>query len=453
MAVEARSKPRGRLDGRDRWALLIVAIASLLVGVIHVPQHQQLSPLDEYVYTDYLSKMPQQLMVRQGEMTGDYARAVVACRPPRMLPEKPPKDCTYASVDLDVPDGALVMGGKTSADIYTPLYFLSTWAVSEPLRLVGVDDPLTRGRLAGSLWLALAACVLLITMRRLRVGRRAAVGTTLLMVGSIPAYWASTYVTTDAPSLLAGAGVLYALVSHLQGGLARRWFVLLAVLVTLAKFQNLTIVAVAALVMMLTAWVDQSVARSGRRLRPADVLAWLKDWRVVTALAAPAAAMLAQFVWLAIHAAAAVSDSPDQGVDSSPTLALILGDVRSFFPGALNQGVSDPEGSFVGTIVWITGSVAVAGVGGLLLASRRRSFDEILAISTLAGAVLAPLALALVVVGYSGTYIPPTARYGLVLVPAYFTCAALLSRSKQWTASLLLVLGALVYGMSLTIPG
>jgi hypothetical protein len=432
MAVEARSKPRGRLDGRDRWALLIVAIASLLVGVIHVPQHQQLSPLDEYVYTDYLSKMPQQLMVRQGEMTGDYARAVVACRPPRMLPEKPPKDCTYASVDLDVPDGALVMGGKTSADIYTPLYFLSTWAVSEPLRLVGVDDPLTRGRLAGSLWLALAACVLLITMRRLRVGRRAAVGTTLLMVGSIPAYWASTYVTTDAPSLLAGAGVLYALVSHLQGGLARRWFVLLAVLVTLAKFQNLTIVAVAALVMMLTAWVD---------------------WRVVTALAAPAAAMLAQFVWLAIHAAAAVSDSPDQGVDSSPTLALILGDVRSFFPGALNQGVSDPEGSFVGTIVWITGSVAVAGVGGLLLASRRRSFDEILAISTLAGAVLAPLALALVVVGYSGTYIPPTARYGLVLVPAYFTCAALLSRSKQWTASLLLVLGALVYGMSLTIPG
>lgn len=448
-----RRRTHAGLDGRDRVALLIVVLASLLIGVVHVPQHDRLSPYDEYVYSDYLSKVPQQLTVKQGERTGEYARSVVACRPPRMVNEKPPPDnCRYSTVPNLDNDEAWVLGGKTSADFYTPLYFVTTWAVSEPLRLVGVDDPLTRGRLAGALWLALAAGVLLLTLRRLGVGRRGAVGAVLLMVGSTPAYWANTFVTTDGPTLLIGAGVLWALVSVMQGGLARRWFVLLAVVATLTKFQNLSVIALASFVLMLTAWTELSASRA-EASRRSGIVAWFKDSRVVTALVAPMVAVAAQLVWLVLHKAMAIGDPPVQGIDTAPTIKLILGDAMSFFPGALGLTVTDPEGDFTSLIIWVTVAVAVAGVGGMLLASRRGSFEETLAISTLLAAVIAPLALALVVVAYSGAYIPSTVRYGMVLVPIFFACAALLSRSKRLSSTILLALGVLVYGLSLTIPG
>ena len=434
-------------------ALLIVAVASLLVGLVHVPQHDRMSPYDEYVYTDYLAKVPHQLTVKKGEMTGEYARSVVACRPPRMVNEKPPPpNCTYSSVENTDVDEAWVLGGKTSADFYTPIYFLATRAVSEPLRLVGVSDPMTRGRLAGSLWLALAAGVLLLTLRKLGIGRRAAVGTVLMMVGSTPAYWANTYVTTDGPTLLAGAGVLWTMVSLLRGGLSRRWFVLLAVVITLVKFQNLSVVALASLVLLLTAWSELAASRE-HRPRWADATAWLKDRRVVAAIAAPVVAVIAQLAWLTVHAAMTLGDPPEQGVNMSPTIKLVLGDAMSFFPGALQLRVEDPEGDFTTLIIWLTVAVAVAGVVGLLLTSRRGSFDEALAISTLAAAVIAPLALLLVVVAYSGAYIPSTLRYGIVLVPAFFTCAALLSRHKKGGSTVFLILGVLIYSLSLTIPG
>ena len=203
----------------SRWLPpVLLVIASLLVGVVHVPQHESLSPIDEYVYVDYFDKVLDQGVVRHGEEVGDFARRELGCRGLRILLPVPDDRCTTAESILS-DDSRFPMGGLTSADIYTPLYFAVTRVLAQPLLWTGlVDSPTQAGRLIGTLWLAAAALVFFFALRRLRLGEWAAAGITLLIVGSLPAYWFTTYLSADAPTLLAGAGILLLGLRFVQGG-------------------------------------------------------------------------------------------------------------------------------------------------------------------------------------------------------------------------------------------
>ena len=116
----------------------------------NVVQQKQISPFDEYVYLDYLSKVPTQGFVRSGEETGDLARQEISCRGVQ----------TYGlygtSCDIGAasPDETFPYSGQTGADIYTPAYFAVTWVLAQPLVWTGVSL-LDAGRLVGAVWLFL----------------------------------------------------------------------------------------------------------------------------------------------------------------------------------------------------------------------------------------------------------------------------------------------------------
>ena len=212
----AVADPRGpRRVARIDWIFgALLVIASLLVGIVQVGDHRAISPIDEYVYIDYLAKVPSQGIVRGGEHTGDYARESLACRGVRLIGQYLASLCRTADSS---PDSAFPTAGTNSADIYTPIYFAVTWVLAQPFQWLGVHDLTDAGRLTGWIWLAAAAVLLYLSLRRLKVGPLLSFGLGMLMVGSLPAMWSNTYVSTDAPALLAGAAMLWGILRFEDG--------------------------------------------------------------------------------------------------------------------------------------------------------------------------------------------------------------------------------------------
>ncbi|WP_350347319.1 glycosyltransferase family 39 protein [Agromyces sp. G08B096] len=414
---------------------MLLVVASLLVGIVHVPQHQSLSPIDEYVYVDYYDKVLQQGVVREGEEVGDYARRELGCRGLRILLPVPDDRCTTASTILD-DDSRFPMGGITSADIYTPLYFAITRALAEPLILTGlIDSPTQAGRFMGALWLAGAALLLYLALRRLRVSPWIGGGATLLVVGSLPAYWYTTYLSTDAPTMLAGALLLYLAIRFVQGASAGWWLVGAAPVVVWLKFQNFAAVGAIALALLFLA-LSRAVGAGGWR-------EFRRDRRTLVALGMVLSAVSAQLLWLGIRSMLSLHIYSDQGTAQPLTGDTLLGLVFRYLVGA-GQGVGGPAGAAIlvsGIATW----VGVVGVVGLAAVSRSSSSSASLAYGTLAMAlVLGPL-LAVMVKVTTGDYFPLPERYGLSLYPLFVACATLLVRERRASSVVLAGLGAVSY--------
>ena len=134
----------------DVVACLLIVVASIAVVVVHVPKHDTVSPIDEYVYIDYYAKVLDQGIVHRGEETGEYAREYLACHGVRAIGDYPEALCPTEGKGRDA---AYPNAGATSAGLYTPLYFAITRVLAQPLVWFGVE--LTdAGRAVGGLWLA-----------------------------------------------------------------------------------------------------------------------------------------------------------------------------------------------------------------------------------------------------------------------------------------------------------
>ncbi|MGC5169250.1 hypothetical protein ACLQ2Q_01220 [Microbacterium sp. DT81.1] len=433
----------------DTTICLLLVVAAMVLAVWQVPKHTAVSPIDEYVYIDYLAKVPTQFVVQRGEDTGQYARLYLSCHGVRAIGLYPQSMCTdWQPSDVD----RMPQAGKTTADIYTPLYFAATWLMAQPLRLVGVEDLTTAGRLAGWTWLAAAAVLLYLSLRRLRVHPVVAGGLGLLLVGSLPAYWSNTYVSTDATALLAGSLMLFGVTMLLRPGAGRgaRWlFVLFALLVTLAKMQNLMAVVAAAMVLVILAAGAAFRRERGRRLHT-----FVRDHHVHTAVLAFLVALAGQAAWLVIRNAIALESGAYEGAPSPLTATALLREMFKFFPG-VSVGALDPEDVGVAAIVASTVMtwVIVAGVLGLLAVARRGSTDEALALSSFVVALLAAPFLALASTVLSGYYVDLVARYGMSLLPFFLACAGVLFTRSIWTRSLAPAVGVLSYGAMLSLTG
>lgn len=412
------------------WVLCgLLILASLVVGLVHVPQHDSISPIDEYVYIDYLAKVPTEGVVHRGEETGDYAREYFACNGVRTYIGPQPALCDASNFDVDA---SFPFNGKTSADLYAPLYFDATWVLAQPLQWAGVSDLTAAGRYTGWIWLAAALVLLYATLRRLKVGRFLGFGLGLLVAGSLPAYWSHTYISTDATALPAGALMLFLAVYFLQ---TRRHGWLLpaaAVLVTLCKLQNLMAVGAVALLLVLSAAAD-AFARAdlglGQKIR-----LWSRNALAHVGLLTAAAALVAQVGWTVVRFLIAVGPAPDQLVAQPIGWRAMLSEVFKFFPGAI-QGAVAPDflGVYAIVIASLGSSLIAAGVLGLIATGHPRSFGVFLAVSALSVALVAGPALAVANLATSGFYFPLPARYGLALVPMFVGCTALLFSSKRWT--------------------
>ena len=446
--VERRQRWATRSRAVDWAVYLLLTLASIGLVLVHVPQHTTVSPIDEYVYIDYLAKVPTNGIVREGEETGSYARQYLSCHGVRTIGYYPEEMCSnpQASQEARLPNG-----GYTSADLYTPLYFGATWVMAQPLEFLGVDDLTTAGRYTGWTWLAGAGIFLYVALRRLKVPAPVGAGVALLMVGSLPAYWSNTYISTDASALFAGALMFFA-ATGLINPTRRRiiLFIIFAVVVALLKLQNLMAVGAAALfVLIYTASVAaRSLGRWQGRLGR-----FLRDRRTLTAIAALVAAVLAQGIWVVTRSILAVGEFPDQGVSAPFGKMAFLREMLSFFPG-VSIGALDPKSFGIWAVLAysLLAWVIVAGVLGLLASSRRGSVSEALGIASFVVALVAAPALAIANIAVSGYYFVLPARYGMSLIPFFLACAALLFGRKAWIGYLIPVLGVISYAAVLAIP-
>ncbi|RLP75993.1 hypothetical protein D9V32_07495 [Mycetocola tolaasinivorans] len=336
-------------------AFLLLAASVAFVGV-NAAKHQALSPIDEYVYIDYLAKVSSQPAVAAGEATGAFAREYLDCHGVQFALEPRPEFCGtgLAGSDTDYP-----FGGANTADLYTPIYFAVTRVLAQPIMMIGGLDLVAAGRLVGSLWLGAAAILLAATLRRMGASRLLSVCAPLLLVGSLPLWWATTFVTTDATAPLAGAAMAYATVRWLQTGRAGWLLPAIATVVTLAKLQNLMAVAACALAIIVLALRREG----GPTLKRAVPI-------VATMLVLP---VVGQGLWSVLRPRATEPLSGAQGITQPFTPDALVREVLRFF-GSYTSSGRDPllfnaPGYAVATLL---GWVIIAGLLGVLIRDGRR---------------------------------------------------------------------------------
>ena len=441
--TDSRRRSRG-----DLLAMLVVVLASFVFTADQVAEHEMMSPIDEYQYVGYYASVADEGIVRQGTPMPLYAKRYMVCNGVRAIPEmgvnpdgcRDPKSINYP------------IAGGTTADLYTPLYFLSIRALAQPLIWADVDF-VDAGRAAGGFWLALGAVFLYLAMRRMRTSLPVALGLSLVLVGSLPAYWSTTYISTDATAFASGAIAAWLTMRALQ---RVRWSLVLlpvaAAVFTLFKLQNLIGFVVAAAVLVLAALVDagkdqsQDRAGIGARLR-----AFLTDRRVLSAVAIGVLSVVAQGAWLAIRAALAVGPQPELGLVvplEGRHLVLELGNLLPLMAqGATSPYMTGPASLpdyAVGTLL------AIGGAAGLAMSKGVPAILRIVGFATVLVAILAAPALAIAIGVMEGVYIPIPNRYATSLFPwALLSAALLIDTRRPWSRYAVLALGAVTWSLSL----
>ncbi len=424
----------------DVLAMLALILASFVFTSEQVAEHDMMSPIDEYQYVGYYAKVADAGIVRRGEEMPRFARRYMNCHGVRQIPEMPQNPAACAEPD----SVAYPLGGGTTADLYTPLYFGATRALAQPLIWAGVDF-VSAGRAAGGFWLALGAVLLYLAMRRGRTPAPMAVGLGLVMVGSLAAYWSSTYISTDATALPAGALAALITMRALDG--KRGSLVLLpvaAVVATLFKFQNLIGFVAAAFVLLLVAGLAAARSDGGvaSRLR-----AFITDRRTLSALAVVVASAAAQAGWMALRSALAVGPQVAFGFGAPLEGTHLLIELGNFLP-AIGGGALSPyvTGATSLPVYTVATALAIGGAVGLTMSKGVSAEHRIVGFSTVVVAVLAAPALAFALALLNGTYVPHPSRYAMSLVPLALLSAALLVDSRRrWAQYAMLALGVVTW--------
>lgn len=439
------------ISRRHRWAdlaiCLLILVASLGFSAKHVSGHREISPFDEYVYIDYFARVLDDGFVRQGDKTDDFARRYISCHPNRAYGPWKPGLCPQHKPR---PDRAYPFAGATTAGLYTPLFFLSTRLMAQPLVWAGMDL-VQAGRYAAGMWLAIGGMLLFGALRRMRVRRPVALGATLMMVGSLAAYWGNTYLSTDATALAAGAGMLFVVLGYLRRPSRSTALAVVAVaaLASALKIQNLEAVVVGSGMLMMLAALEQVHAEGAALER---VRQFLRDSRTRLGIVSMVVGVAVQVVWLVIRALLSLGPDPDLGAGTPFHFPLdAVRDMLQFLPGVAGAGIYGPEvGDWSVISVQILSLVIVGGVIGVGLGRRVTTEERSLGVSVLFAAVVAGPALSFATMVLNHVYVPLPTRYGASILPGMIACAAVLvpGRSRLVRFGFLAV-GLVVYGIGL----
>lgn len=400
---------------RRRWSLVLLLIIAMpyfaTVTLIHT---EALSPVDEWVYVDYLRKLPSQGMVHEGELVGLETLRQLACDGVSPFgPIGPP-------CGSELPVDEFPNEGLTSAAPYTPIYFAMTRAVGDALAVLPGVDQTAGWRLTGTLWAA-AAIVALYALARdrgVRHGPILAVG--IAFVASPFSWWTYSYVSTDAPGFALGA-LLLLLALRVRSCIAARWWMLgIAALAVAIKLTNLLGVALATLLLLVDAALS---ARRRAEVRPPLVAALFPVGGLALGLAL-------QSGWLQFVAATAVSDErADQGIGVPLTLAELFLQVVHFLPAGLT---ASPITAYVPPFAYAPlGWLTVAGVLAAAATARSiRADSTALVVATVIGALSAAPLLAVTIQVFTGGYFQLPPRYAATLLPAFLLVTALVLRQR-----------------------
>lgn len=413
-------------------AVVLVTLALGTSGAVTLFHGDDLSPIDEWVYVDYLYKLPEQGIVLKGDPIGDEALEIMACD--GVTPYGP----MGGECGSDYEYGDFPFGGITSADAYTPIYFVTTRVVGDGIRLVTGVDEVTGWRLTGPLWLAVSMLVLTLLFKTWRLPSAATIAIGLAFIGSPFSYWTYSYVSTDAPAFLFGTLLLYLTTRYLRGEVRGWWLIAVGVLATLIKLTNVLGVGLAALIILIHVLAETWQGRRSSDVPRAGVVAR----RLGTAVAMSTAAVTSQAIWLAINAATARTNLvAEQGISTQLSGQELLSQVANFLPGTItanvniagSTGYALPIPGYATTpLSWL----CIAGVLGAFFYLRGRSeTNSVVVAVVIAAATFAPLlAVALQLATNSYFSLPP--RYGASILPGFLLLAGLIVKNR-WVTWLL----------------
>lgn len=442
---------------RRFWVpIVLVLVAVGYAGYVTVQHSDAMSPVDEWVYTDYLDKLPAQGWLQQGEAIGDDALGRMACD--GVFPYGPMGPQCGANYD---DESKFPFGGITSADPYTPIYFAITRFVGDAIHFVTGADQLTGWRLTGALWLAASMVMFWVLLRQWRVPPVAVLGLGLAVIASPFAWWTYTYVSTDAPSFLLGAALLF-LAARIAHGQSRPWWLIgLAVLAVLFKVTNILGVGLAVLY-LLVAWLCELWIDRRRRSRVGipEALATSefskpgsRVW-LIAGIGTAVAAIATQFAWLRLHAAFASGDGAQQGISVPLDVQELVAQITNFLPGTITANVNIAgstgfalpiPGFAVAPLSWVTIAGVIAAFWTLRGVTARTPLVVAVAI---AAAFFAP-ALAVALYVMTGSYFPLPPRYGAPILAGMLlaTGTVLNNRWAHWI--LVGYAGALLVAMTI----
>lgn len=412
----------------DKMMVLLVVIALSFPTAITLWHSQETSPIDEWVFVDYTSKVFEQGYVREGERVGNYTVDLMACH--GVLPGSTFGTCGADDSNYE----ALPYTGLTAAAAYTPIYFFATRILGLPFQLLGAD-PLTAWRLTGGIWLALGIAVFVSLLRAWGVSNRRIFPLALLIIASPFVWWAHTFVSTDAPAILVGASILLLATKMRQSDVNPWWFLPIAVIAVALKVTNLVSVGLAVLYLLVTFVFDFVKGRENLqsvKVKPGQV------WKTpVIAIFGAIVAVGVQVIWAKFIAATAVSaERVDQGISIQLTPKELALQVVNFIPSVLSYSAFSGHGK---DFIWVPLSwIPIAGVIGSFFLIKKWNEKSYLVVAILvSGLAMAPL-LAIAVQIAQGAYFQLSPRYGASLIPAFMLTVAFILRNKAARGVLLI---------------
>lgn len=410
-------------------ALVLAALIMVLsVGLRH---NGMASPIDEWVYLDYLFKMPGDLIMVRGEQIGLRGLEMMSCEgvTPYGAMGAP------CGSDYEAQRSSYPYGGLTSADGYTPLYFVLTWLLGKGIQLATGLGDVQAFRLTGFFWLAASLVVFYLLARAMKVHKIAILAIGLVFVATPFAWWTYTYVSTDAPSFLFGALLLWGAVRYLQGNGSPWWMIAVSALAVLFKVTNILAVGVVALLFLIIAVTNLVQARRGR-LEAGQARSPLRLLLIASLMVI--ASLVLEYVWLQIRSAIAVGPPPYVDILNRPSLREMGLDMQvlNFLPGTLisNVSVTGGGGAFAYTIppvlVVPASWLCIAGVVGWLLIRKTGVLENSLAWTVGVSATLFAPLLVLAMVSLEGIHIQLPPRYGASVLPGFLLAIGIMMTSK-----------------------
>ncbi|MEP7762944.1 hypothetical protein [Sanguibacter sp. 25GB23B1] len=424
-----------------QWTLVSLGFV-LLAGVLaakYIPAHPAMSRADEWVYIDAVDKASHGEITRMGALIDEYSLELISCRGIELFgPMGSP--CEGPIVQSEYP----YEGGRTSADIHSPVYFFITaWTAKLIMPVLDISDLLTGARLTGAIWLGLGLAATVALARNLGASRTASAAVAFMLLGSTMVRWTNTYVTPDAFNILAGALLALAAVKYVRSEW-RAWpLLVLSGIAVAIKAQNLFAVGLAALVLLVIAvvrWRDESV--DSKRM-------------IGVGLGAGVIAVVVQAGYLKLREVWAIGEVPiiDAVLTVDPWTAysqttvfmegIILGPDQGWLPGLNAAATTGALPSIMPIHVsWLL-------IGGLIAASlfvrNLTLIQSVFARSTLFALLFGAPLLYVVLFFVNGQTFALPQRYGVVLLPAFAVVTAIVA-DRRWVAWGLLAIGVATYG-------
>jgi hypothetical protein len=375
--------------------------------------------------------MPGDLIMLRGEQIGVRGLELMSCEGVKPYGAMGPAcGSDYEAQRSDYP-----YRGLTSADGYTPLYFVLTWLLGKGIQFVTGLEDVQAFRLTGFFWLAASVVVFYLLARAMKVHKFAILAVGLVFIATPFAWWTYTYVSTDAPSFLFGVVLLWGAVRYLQGAGSPWWIIAVAGVAVLFKVTNILSVGVVALLFLFIAATDLVQSRRGR-LEEGQSRSPLKLLLVAALMVVASLAL--EYVWLTIRSAIALGPPPYVDILNRPSLREMGLEMQllNFLPGTLisNVHVTGSPGAYAYAIpeqlVAPASWLCIAGVVGWMLIRKTGVLENALAWTVAVSATLFAPLLLLAMVLLEGIHIQLPPRYGASVLPGFLLAVAVLMTSK-----------------------